>query len=66
MSNALQPNRGGKMKVYRVTDDVFEKGYLIGYFTKKGFNKWLKDRNGDMGLDEKVEDFYFEEIIIIN
>ena len=54
------------MKVYRVTDDVFEKGYLIGYFTKKGFNKWLKDRNGDMGLDEKVEDFYFEEIIIIN
>ena len=29
-------------------------------------NKWLKDRNGDMGLDEKVEDFYFEEIIIIN
>ena len=54
------------MKVYKVTDDVFEKGYLIGYFTKKGFNKWLEDRNRDMQLNEKIEDYYFEEIIIIN
>ena len=53
------------MKVYKVTDDVFEKGYLIGYFTKKGFNKWLEDRNRDMQLNEKIEDYYFEEIIII-
>ena len=54
------------MKVYKVTDDVFEKGYLIGYFTKKGFNNWLQNRNNDMNLNESVKDYYFEEIVIIN
>ena len=56
------------MKVYKVTDDVFEKGYLIGYFTKQGFNKWLKDRNDDEELkyNETIKDYYFEEIIIID
>ena len=57
------------MKVYKVTDDVFEKGYLIGYFTKKGFNNWLKNRNDDNESDmfdkETIEDYYFEEIVII-
>ena len=53
-------------KVYKVTDDVFEKGYLIGYFTIIGFNKWLKERNNDMYLNESIKDYYFEEIIIID
>ena len=53
------------MRIYKVTDDVFEKGYLIVYFTKQGFNNWLNDRNSDMELNETEKDYYFEEIIII-
>ena len=51
-------------KVYKIRDCIG--GDLIGYFTENGFRKWLKETNEYNDVEEKEEDFYFKEIIIID
>ena len=51
-------------KVYKIRDCIG--GDLIGYFTENGFKKWLKENNEYNDVEEKEEDFYFKEIVIID
>ena len=51
-------------KVYKIRDCIG--GDLNGNFTENGFRKWLKETNEYNDVEEKEEDFYFKEIIIID